>query len=334
MCIRDRDGLFLGPILRTDLCHTARITEYASSTTTELTAARLALVISRIPDSPLVADAVFELGAARATTGLPLIDACWLASEIATGTPYTTLFGPDNPVLTEAGLPDNVAGGTISSVVAQPTMAPLLALGALPELDREHTRSFFDACGPIGCMPDSRTLASIYGRGQRLVDALSSDPGNARAEVQRACDVLRTATAGPFIGDEAWSTSRDLSAATHDLEHVAAVLTRNPLRDSLIATALDHPFSAGAVLVDIARNYNGVIRCNALCIWALIAVKLKLTSWASAALECAQEEIPEHSLSYYLAQLLRAGAHESLIKTALRGCGEAWELLEGRAGAK
>ncbi|WP_284522873.1 hypothetical protein [Corynebacterium aquatimens] len=63
-------------------------------------------------------------------------------------------------------------------------------------------------------------------------------------------------------------------------------------------------------------------------------MKLKLTSWASAALECAQEEIPEHSLSYYLAQLLRAGAHESLIKTALRGCGEAWELLEGRAGAK
>jgi len=72
-----------------------------------------------------------------------------------------------------------------------------------------------------------------------------------------------------------------------------------------------------------------VIRANALSLWAIAAVQLKLASWASVALMCAQEEVPGHSLSEVLLELLRLGEHTSLLRSAELGCAAMWEELEG-----
>ena len=80
-------------------------------------------------------------------------------------------------------------------------------------------------------------------------------------------------------------------------------------------------------MLTIARAYSGAIRANALSIWAVIAVKLKLSNWATAALESAEDALPNHSLSYILKQLLRAGQHENMLETAALGCDEMWEEL-------
>jgi len=53
-------------------------------------------------------------------------------------------------------------------------------------------------------------------------------------------------------------------------------------------------------------------------------VRLRLTSWAQAAIDAAQEAMPEHSLSDILHQLLRMGAHEKILDSALAGCDEVW----------
>ena len=105
------------------------------------------------------------------------------------------------------------------------------------------------------------------------------------------------------------------------------MLSQPLLRDCLFQAAIRHPKSAATVLLTIARSFDGDIRANALSLWSVIAVRLRLPSWAQAAVDAAQEEMPAHSLSDLLHQLLRMGAHEKILDSALAGCEEVWDDL-------
>lgn len=319
----DTGAILLGPVLRADLPQTAEAAVFALEHCTADTFGFLGLVVSRIPTSELVAEAIDELSAARDLDGLPLLDACWHLSEIATGTPYTMLFGPTPAELHSAGLPRDWVSGIVPSVMAQPTMGPLLAQGALPELSREHTRAFFDHDPAVAPRITTRELADVYRRGYRLVDKLDSEPIMVKAAVERARETLRTASARPLVGEGA--KQAHLPAPREDLEHVAVILSRSPLRDCLFSVVLEAPLPAAAVLATIARSYEGVIRANALSLWAVAAVRMRLSSWACAALACAQEEIEEHSLSAILAQLLMCGEHDTLLATAAESSNTLWK---------
>lgn len=327
--MRDSSGTeYLGPVMRTDLSHARCVRAMIEDAASDDTLTHLAVVVSRIPNSPLVAEAVSELYDATDPAGYPLVDACWHVSEIAAGTPYCLLFGPAAGELGRAGLSEAWLTGTVASVVAQPTMGPLLAQGALPELDRSDTRAFFD---PEGTAPRALTGSRrerIYDRGMRMnLDALTLVPA-VRAEIAAACSVLEHGPADPFIGTAAKPRLGQLSATDADIDLLASVLTRSRLRDCLFTTALRHPHEAASVLMAVARESDGVIRANALSIWAVIAVHLQLGSWATAALVCAQEAVPKHSLSSLLLRLLRCGEHKAILETARRGCEEMWAELQ------
>lgn len=315
----------LGPVLRTDLCHAGKLQDAMDEVDTHNAIGHLAVVVTRIPNSALALDAVEALYALRDDEGLALIDVCWHASEIAPGTPYSLVFGPPPGELVTAGFGDDWVGGTVASVVHQPTMGALLAQGALPELRRDDTQAFFDASS----LEDRETAASCaarcYRMGDEVIERLDADTGAARSLALEACVDLASAPPHPLVGGAEHLRFDDVFASAEQIERVATMLTRSQLRDSLFNTALDHPKEAGAVLLTIARNFEGVIRANALSVWAVIAVELKLTNWASVALMCAQEEVPGHSLSYILEQLLRGGEREGLLLSARSGCDATWK---------
>lgn len=325
----DSDEPVLGPVLRTDLCHADQLQDAIEEVDTTNAIGHLAVVVTRIPNSRLALDAVESLYALRDSEGLPLIDVCWHASEIAPGTPYSLVFGPPPGELVTAGFGDDWVGGTVASVMHQPTMGALLAQGALPELRRDDTRAFFDATSPDDRRAARSYAARCYRLGDDLVNQLESDPGAARAIAMDACADLSSAPPQPFVGGAEHLTFDDVFASREQVERIATVLTRSQLRDSLFNTALDHPKEAGAVCLAIARNFEGIIRANALSVWAVVAVKLKLTNWASVALACAQEEVPGHSLSYILEHLLRCGEREGLIASARAGCDATWRDVLG-----
>ena len=314
----------IGQVLRTDVGDAEQVAAMASMAPAGPALAHLGLVVSRIPDSMLVRDAVKALYTATDIRGKAVVDACWHVSEIAAGTPYCLLFGPAASEIAQAGLSRDLLSGTVSSIITQPTMEPLIAQGALPELDKDDTRSFFDCFKPGEGRATHPEATRARRRGKRLVQQLAVTPDTVRAEVSRACAVLVQAPELPFVGSGKRARPAEVVGNAVDLETVVAVLSQPLLRDCLFQTAICNPRSAASVLLAIARSFDGEIRANALSLWGVIAVRLRLTSWAQAAIDAAQEAMPEHSLSDILHQLLRMGAHEKILDSALAGCDEVW----------
>lgn len=322
------DGAYLGPVLRADLTQTEQIVELAATFDQERVAAHLGVVVSRIPNSDLVRDAVRIMAAAEDEEGLPLVDACWHVSEIATGTPYSQLFGPEEAEARAQGLGGEWLTGTVTSVVTQPTMAPLLAQGALPELTRDDTRSFFEAAFDHEYVASYEAVTRAYRRGEQWSRGLAARPAWAAGEMERACAVLRASTALPIVGADTRPGVDDVAGGVEGIERLAAVLAFSRSRDCLMLTALDCPEEAAAALITVARSFDGVIRANALSLWAVIAMKFNLHSWATAALSCAQDTVPGHSLSSVLGQLLCEGKHQQALACARQGGEEVWENLK------
>ena len=321
-----------GPVFRVDLSLADRLQEVLNSAPPEDVIAHFAIVVTRIPNSATAQDAVDALLNLEDHRGMPLIDACWHTSEIAHYTPYSLVFGPPVRAMVRAGVPDTWVAGTVGSVIAQPTMSPLLAQGALPELDRDDTRAYFDPSGGQW-EASSAECAELHRRGAQLASRIALHPETVRVHMERACEVLRNVAPRPLVGQAAPASVADVFASSNDAQLIATALTRSQLRDCLFNVALEHPLRTGAAMLAIGRGYGGIIRANALSIWAVIAVNEHLANWAAVALECAEDAVPNHSLSCILKQLLRAGQHDNVLVTASLGCDEMWEMLADLDGA-
>lgn len=325
-----RGGAILGPVMRADLAHTECLVEVLREVPTEGLCGHLAVIVSRIPNSGLVRDAVDALYTATDADSVPLVDACWHVSEIALGTPYTLVFGPSVEEMRSCGMPQEWVSGTVSSVLAQAAMEPLLAEGALPELDKRDTHAFFDpmpCAHPAEWPRDRATRARVARKGKQLQAQLATDRDAVRGVMVGVCDALAEAPDLPFIGGDEAPVLDSLFGRREDAELLAATLTNSQLRDCLLTSALENPRGAASLFLGIARNFDGIVRANALSIWAVIAVKLHLAPWAWAAIECAQEEVPGHSMSAILGKLLRIGEHDGLIRSALLGSAQMWQEL-------
>ena len=320
-------GALLGPVLRADLAHAEKLASVLQELPVQGVCGHLAVIVSRIPNSTLVRDAADALYSATGGDNEPLVGACWHVSEIATGTPYTLVFGPPAEEMRRCGLPAQWVSGTVSSVMAQATMAPLIAEGALPELDRGDARSLFDALEDPRWAWDAASEARVHRRGRALAAQLDSDPRAARAAISQACDVLLTAREMPVVGGDAAPPLDALFSCREEVELLAATLTGSRVRDCLLGSALKNPRGAAALFLAVARTFGGVIRANALSLWAVLAVHVSLSPWAWAAVERALEEVPGHSMSVIVAKLLRAGEYEGLVRCAELGCAQMWAEL-------
>lgn len=320
-----------GPVFRVDLSLAHHLQRELDSVAPEEgldAVGHFAILVTRIPNSGTARAAVETILKLQDSEGHPLVDACWHTSEIANFTPYNLVFGPPITELVKAGVPDSWVAGTVGSVLTQPTMQPLIAQGALPELDRADTRAYFDPIRGQGEATNAESTA-LAQRGSHLAARITTHPNEVRLQMERACEILQAVKPLPLVGQTTYKSLEDVFGSADNAALIAAALTRSKLRDCLFNVALEHPLSTATAMLTLARTYPGVIRANALSLWAVIAVKLQLPNWATAALECAEDAMPNHSLSCILRQLLRAGQHASLLTTASIGCDEMWQDLEG-----
>ena len=322
----------LGPVLRADLVHAHHIRE---TIVTHLNGACLmyfAVIVTRIPDSDSARTAIEELDSLQCAGGHPLINVCWHVSEIAQGTPYRMIFGPEvDPDCSEW------ERGIVGSVIASPAMQAMRDNGTLPALTREDTFAFFD------CVKDCCTNQKVVKKTQALTAAARKESDELCRKLDRhepgAADVVRAAASAlrnvkplPLVGDDAHPTLDEVFTDESELRALLVSLNRAPLRDCLIGQAIDHPETAATALITVARNFRGVIRANALSLWALVAISRGLSSWASTALTCAQEEMPQHSMSAICLQVMATGQQQQLVTTILDGCEVACAALLAREG--
>ncbi|WP_081618003.1 DUF4192 domain-containing protein [Corynebacterium pilosum] len=313
--------LCLGPVMRADLPHWAEITSGFTTPTMAACDVYFAFIITRSPDTPTVRELVDTLYSLHDDTGDALIDACWVLSEIATGSHYELSFG---------SVPAAWESGAVPCIALSPAMQPLLDNGGLPALSRDDTVEFFARIALDGDTRDTIDGATqlAYHRGQDLherIERCLPGPAEAVADADRA---LTNAPALPLVApyDEALSLSaaggEDSDPIGDDVMAVMTCLSRSRLRDAIVATALDEPQCAATMLLYIARVTSGVIRANALSIWAIVAISTGLNSWATAALKAASAELEGHGLSTALLEALTLGCSDGLVMAVLAGSEE------------
>lgn len=293
--------------------------------------ATFAVIVTRVPDSKMVAVAAEGLRMAADEFG-EIIEACWIVSEVADGTHYQLLFGPDPD--TAGAVWNWRAGyerGTVSSVARAEPMRPLIDHGALPELHRSELFAHFEPVVAADVHAAELIAADAHQHGATLMCCIDDDPEVALARIRQACDVFKHVPSSGLIDSDGGLVVGEVFSSPRDVELMAAMLSRSTLRDCLIVDALARPYAAGAVFLTIARNFSGTIRANALCLWAMVAVSLGLNGWAGAALTCAEDEVPRHSLSSLLANVIGIGQGQALLELSRQGCLATWEGLGGTA---
>ena len=290
--------------------------------------ATFAVIVTRVPESQMVSVAAEGLRMAADAFG-EIVEACWTVSEIADGTPYQLLFGPDPDTANAVWeWSEGYEQGTVTSVAAAEPMGPLIDHGVLPELHKSEVFSHF---APV-FEPDAETGEALtpgaHKRGTELFCHLKHAPAVAHAHIDKACGVFAAAPNVGLIDIEGDIIIDDVFNTPDDVELFAAMLSGSRLRDFLIVDALERPRAAGAVLLTIARNFRGEIRANALCLWAMVALSQGLVGWASAALSCAEGELPGHNLSGLLGSVMDVGQGHAVLELCRQGCVDTWSELE------
>lgn len=317
------DVLDVGPYLCADLGSTQRLRQMLRQLPMTHRVATFAVVISRIPNSDMVKQAVEELKN-FSLGGSPLVDACWLVSEVADGTPYRLAFTAEMSIGEMWGWEDSFASGTVASVIASPAMRPYIDNGLLPELDRSDTYEHFEPMVLSDAARCDEVAPDAYRRGLNLMDLIAVAPALVRRDVEQACELFVSTSADSIIDSEGCVELGDVFQSDEEVELIAAMLSRSRLRDCLIVDTLDYPFGSAAVMLCIARNFTGTIRANALCLWAMVALSQRLYAWAGTALRCAEEEVPGHALSNLLLQVMLAGKAEEILEVSSRACKDSW----------
>lgn len=315
------DCVYIGPVLRTDLCRASELSDALLHIPVDRCIAFFAVVVSRIPRSRAFFNALDEMEALVRADGAPVVEICWHVSEIAQGTPYSMVFGPGPDDFAALGWDEEWERGVIGSVIHSPAMRSMRENGALPALSRDDTFAYFE---PDTDPEKAKEATALTIRAHKRADAVrrALDAGNPAAGtvVKQALAALRSAPALPLIGDDSRLSADDVVRDSDELYALVTVLTRAAFRDCLIGEALRHPEEAGAALLAVARSYSGIVRANALSVWALVAISRGLSSWASAALATAQDEMPLHSMSAICLQVMAIGQQHQLVTTAVEGC--------------
>ncbi|WP_342319884.1 DUF4192 domain-containing protein [Corynebacterium mayonis] len=312
----DSSRVVLGPVLRVDLSHAANLCADIHLLPLGDCVFFFAVVITKIPDSLLATQAIDALYEAGRTCAVPLINACWHVSEISTGTPYKVIFGSEVGVIPPAWRQEWI-GGTVSSVMASPAMRPLHENGALPELEREDTFRFFDRLDPANEEEAEnqnwlQNLAQM--RASEMWRRIKGGDRDLKQVVEDVCALLHSGQPRPILSPWDQTQRGALRGEEDELFQLATLLSRSLLRDALMHDALHAPLTAARLFLGIAKTYTGLIRANSLCLWAIIAADRGLTTWAVAALVCAQEEVAGHTLSEMLVTLIHSGKAKEFLE--------------------
>lgn len=306
----------LGPVLRFDLAERTTLAEGLDKVQRARPALVLAFVIGAAdPESGYPAGwAEFAelLSPHLAECGLE-IAGYWQAREIAEGVPYRLLDdGPGAPAAGTARSLRGWDGGAIGSVVGALAHTTMMAHGDLPELNREATISFFDRRAQ-----HAPPVAQV----RKRMAAHCAEMYLGNPEARERCVRGAIAEFGRVVREvtEENLDSDALLGRTSTLVLLAAYLATHRTRDVLLGETLRAPEPAMEVALAMARCLDGVMRANALCLYAAGAAATGRTYRAWPALIAAQEEVPGHTLSRLMQETIATTGVACLLDCLRRG---------------
>lgn len=250
------------------------------------------------------------------------VEAAWSTREIRSGEPYHLVYGPraDELAPTTTGIAC-WESGIVAPPCASIAFRHLAATGDLPELDRDSAYEFFD--GEL-CDTTSPWVPRVQEAGMRqgtaLVTAILAGESNSR----RTFDVAMTSFIGLLRRLERQRLSVEALARDEEaMEYAAAYWSHNLLRDStLVALDGPHAKTMSDLALAAARTFHGVIRANALCIFALSILSGEVWVRALPAVRVALEEAPGHRFAELLHEAVLGGLGQVALQSSLRASHE------------
>lgn len=304
----------LGPVIRLDIDDMRHLPDIARTIDESGCELVFAFVVTDREEADI--GEIIDTLLTMVRTGIMDIHACWFTREILTGEPVHLAFGPapepDDEGWSEAWLDD-----VIAPVAQAQSMGALLDNGLLPELNREETFEQFTRFNPCFSPVECEQLSAFAHRYSH--------------ELLRALEKGEERTWGSFAGlagdiafllaeiEEQDLSVAELMADEETLLTMGAMLGNATMRDILVEDVLRRPSPAADLLLAVARTFGGQVRFNALALYALCALELKLSMRAIPALSAVLEEDPRHSLTRLLLDACRAGAFDTLLDAVRQG---------------
>ncbi|MGP6175476.1 DUF4192 domain-containing protein [Corynebacterium sp. A21] len=234
---------------------------------------------------------------------------CWLTTEISTGAPYELAFSRIQ------GVPAQITG-QIAQISQSITMRKMVSAGHRPEPTRAEAFAAFDRQDTW--LPEGASEA-LEARAQERAAALwhdetaeAADKGAVAALLAEFDQMIRTA-------EETTTTADSYMVDQECLTLAATVLAHSMSRDAIMVEAIHRPAPVMSIMLATARTCTGIIRANALSVYAVAAATTDLAIQPQAALTAAQDEIPGHTLSSLIMEGYNAGAFRMTAEAIKRG---------------
>ena len=316
------NNLTLGPIIRLDITDLRLMPDVARAIDSFQSPNIFAFLVSEKLDTHALDEIVDELLSAAEQNNLN-IPGCWFTKEIISGEPYMLCFGPAPELLRQEDLGlSEWENGRISPITTAAATKKLLSEGHLPEVNRAEAYALFFRSNPfLDAAEVNQLQLEATDIAERIETKISMDSTgqffSTTVEVfERSLGYVK----GQFIGTQAGQENYDgLLKEAEVLQAAATYLCHNLLRDSVLHLCVDHPREATLLLRAVACTFDGEIRSNALCLYAVAAVSMGLGMKAIPALDASISTTPEHNLSLLLRQGLYDGEPTRLIDACLRG---------------
>ncbi|QNQ90368.1 DUF4192 family protein [Corynebacterium poyangense] len=311
---RKPDGYILGPTLRIDcaLLHSDHGRETCESIMDHLDEISvemvIALVLSR--DAALRNKTSKKLSDLRQElTNCHKIEACFETTEICTEEPFWLAW-----TASEIIAPSEWGSGRMSSVVAAPSMAALIKEGTLPELDRDSAYQFFDYGNPFW---DDGDLVEIQNEVREhyynKVKILESGVDVEVASALKRKYSRQIRKYGDFVQQ---FTAEDIMSRRDLLVDGASFMSSVMSRDAFLNFAVERGSEAMKIMIAVARSFEGTIRANALCCYAVGALAVGLGMRIQPAVAAALMEEPEHNLARLILEAACYGQYQHILEAA------------------
>ncbi|QGU04791.1 DUF4192 domain-containing protein [Corynebacterium comes] len=298
----------LGPVIRLDIDDLRHLPDVARTLDESGEDLIFAFVVTRRSEEEI--EEIIDTLLALVRTCIMPIHACWVTPEILTGEPVQIAFGPA-PVPGEENWSEVWFDDVIAPVVQAQAMASLLANGMLPDLNREETFEQFARFNPSFTPTECDQLSDFAHRHSHSL--LNAPDRGGVAGLAADIGLLLTEI------EEQDLTVADLMADEETLLTIGVVLGNATLRDIIIEDTLRQAAPAARILLAAARTFDGIVRLNALALYAVCALELKLPMRAMPALAAVLVEDPGHTLSVLLLDACRAGAFDTLLQAVREG---------------
>lgn len=307
----------LGPVVRIDVDELHLLTDVGKALEAVDADLIFSFVITEKAASIEIEEIVEELFV-TAESGIIDITACWITTGIYSGENYQLAFGPtpDEINSTCTGLSE-WEHGRVSPVTQAAATRNMLEHGHLPEINRSDAYAAFDR-GNRFLTPEGigDLSAQAKAMGDDILQAIRNEPDGSAYDA--ALDefsniILRART------PRRRSSVNVLLQRPGLLRDTAAYLTSVLLRDSVLHHCASNPALAADLFMAVAKTFDGAVRSNALCLYALAVINLNLGMKAIPALDAALADNPGHSFSGLLRHGLIEGQFDSMVNACLRG---------------